>query len=73
MNERSAPIPSCLGLPWIFDEKHLGVDGEHHLHSTTRVEFFDGANRLAYALGAHFHPERSGFFFYLDEDPYHPL
>ena len=31
------------------------------------------ANRLAYALGAHFHPERSGFFFYLDEDPYHPF
>jgi hypothetical protein len=73
VNERSAPVLSCLGLPLIFDEKLYGVDGEHHLHRTARVEFFDGANRPAYALGAHFHPERSGIFFYLDEDPYHPF
>ena len=73
VNERSAPILSCLGLLRIFDEKLLGVDGEHHLHCTTRVKFFDGANRQAYALGAHFHSERSGFLYYLDEDPYHPF
>jgi hypothetical protein len=37
------------------------------------VTFFDAANRLAYAFGAHFHPERIGSFAHLDEDPYHPL
>ena len=74
MNERSAPLLSCLCLLLrTSDEELLGVYGEHHLHLTARVAFFDAANRLAYALGAHFHPERSGSFAYLHEDPYHPL
>jgi hypothetical protein len=37
------------------------------------VAFFDAANRLAYALGTHFHLERIGSFEYLHEDPYHPV
>src|SRR5215203_7181866 len=55
------------------DEELFGVYGEHHLHLTARVTFFDAANRLVYALGAHFHPERNGSLAYLDEDPYHPV
>ena len=73
LNERSAPVVPCPGVLRIFDEVLLGVYGEHHLHRAVRVEFFDGSNRLAYALGAHFHPERSGSSCYLDEDPYHPF
>ena len=73
MYERSAPILSCLDLLRIFDEKLFGVYGEHHLHRTARMALFDAANGLTYALGAHFHPERSGFFVYVDEDPYHPV
>ena len=69
VNERSPPVLLCPGLLRTFDEELLGVYGEHQLHRTARVEFFDGANRLAYAFGVHFHPERSGFFVYLDEDP----
>ena len=70
---RFAPVASYPGVLRIFDEELLGVYGEHHLHSAVRVEFFDGSNRLAYGLGAHFHPERSGYSCYLDEDPYHAL
>jgi hypothetical protein len=64
--------PVLPGVLWTFDEELLGVYREHYLHRTARVEFFDGANRLAYGLGAYFHPVGSGFFVYLDENPNHP-
>ena len=73
MNECSAPVLSCSCLLRTSDEELRRVYGEHHLHLTVRVTFFDAANRLAYALGAHFHPERSGSFAYFDEDLYHPV
>jgi hypothetical protein len=73
VNERSAPILSCSCILRTSEEELFGVYGEHDLHLTARVTFFDTANRLAYAFGAHFHPERIGSFAHLDEDPYNPL
>jgi hypothetical protein len=73
VNQHPAPIVFCPRVSRIFYKERLGVYGEHHLHRAARVNFFDGAHGLAYALGAHLHPARSGFFVHLNEDPYHPF